>query len=501
MSRASETPRAADSEPSDLHVVIIDGPRAGQRIRLVDELILGRDPAADVLVAGKDVSRRHALIRREHDGRFTIRDLGSRNGTSVNDVSIGDDGVDLRFGDVIRLGRGATVMFAGGKPPTEELRGDSVELLAGGVAHNFNNLMAVVLANVSYLQELPAPECTPERMAECLEDIEVAARRAVDLTNQLLGYAQLARRSPRIVDLGEIVAGAARSLRERLGPKHTLAIDVEPELLVRLDGPQVVSAIAALVENGCEAMPDGGELELEARAIELGGGDVADLPEGEYAALRVTDQGCGMAEQVARRAVKPFFTTKAIGGQMGLGLTTARGVARAYAGDLGLVTKPGEGTTVTLYLPLAPSGELETTLETFRSPKAIEGLTVLLVDDEQRVLIGEQRLLEQMGCKVIAASDGRQALSLFAEHAGSIDVVLLDLIMPELGGAEVLRRLRQVDESVAVVLVSGHSEADVRSPIHGLRRTEAFLGKPFDREQLIAALQRVHCWEPKSDHR
>ncbi len=365
---------------------------------------------------------------------------------------------------------------------------DAVGRLAGGVAHDFNNLLTVIRGNASLLLEQLPPES--ELRGE-LQEIERAASRASDLTRQLLAFGRKQVLQPQDLDINAVVAQLTRML-DRLIPK-TIAVRLTPAPdvgLVRADRGQVEQVILNLVINARDAMPEGGALELRTGEFGVGHkhggwnaeGPVAppDVPvrPGRYIYLSVTDSGAGMDEGTRARAFEPFFTTKAVGQGTGLGLATVYGIVKQSDGYVWIDSAPMRGTTVHVCLPRVEA-ETKAPRITPTSVATVPGpRTVLLVEDEDGVRDLTQRVLERQGYRVFVARDGVEALALYDDHKNEIDVLVTDVVMPRLGGSELVGKVRAQRSDLPVLFMSGYARNAAIRGAPGDRRTR-FLQKPF----------------------
>jgi PAS domain S-box-containing protein len=365
---------------------------------------------------------------------------------------------------------------------------DAVGRLAGGVAHDFNNLLTVIRGNAALLLEHTPPDS--ELRGE-LQEIERAASRAADLTRQLLAFGRKQVLQPQELDLNAVVAQLTRMI-DRLIPK-TIAVVLTPAShvgFVRADRGQIEQVILNLVINARDAMPEGGQLELRTGEVTVGRGydgqqpaglvappDVPIRP-GRYTTLSVSDTGTGMDEETRARAFEPFFTTKPVGEGTGLGLATVYGIVKQSDGYVWIDSQPGRGTTVHVCLPRV-DGEVKVSRTTPTAAPVVPGpRTVLLVEDEDGVRDLTQRVLERQGYLVHVARDGVEALALYADHKASIDVLVTDVVMPRLGGSELVQKLRADRPDLPVLFMSGYARNAAIRGAPGDRRTR-FLQKPF----------------------
>ena len=350
---------------------------------------------------------------------------------------------------------------------------EAVGTLAGGVAHDFNNIISVILSYAELAsQELP-PGST---VRDDLEQIGEASKRAATLVRQLLAFSHRQVVEPRAVDVS---AQAARTLRllERVLPSDIKVETALPEGLtpVLVDPGHLEQVLMNLAVNARDAMPDGGKLEIRTSC------------EGEEVVLSVRDTGRGIPEQLQSRIFEPFFTTKPAGKGTGLGLATCYGIVKQAGGRIELRSAPGEGSTFRVLLPaLRDSAPLRTTPEQLAAPpRGTE--TILLAEDEPQLRAATERMLSGLGYRVIAAADGAEALALARAHDGSIALLVTDVMMPGLRGPELAGQLRKEMPSVRTLFISGYADA---AALELARQDGAgYLGKPFTLERLAAAVR------------
>ena len=318
---------------------------------------------------------------------------------------------------------------------------EAIGQLAGGVAHDFNNLLTVIGGYSDLLLSRLAPG-DPTR--GWIQEIHKAGQRAVLLTRQLLAFSRKAVVERKVLDLNAIVADSEKMLRRLIGEDVTVATSLDPALgRVHGDIGQVEQILMNLAVNARDAMPQGGKLTIETRNVELDESYAqshADVRPGNYVLLAVTDTGCGMSDQTQRRVFEPFFTTKAPGQGTGLGLATVYGIVKQWGGHIGLYSELGRGTTFKVYLPPVD----EDVSRPLHSPvvPAHGTETVLLVEDEDTVRGTTRLILELHGYTVLEATGGDEALRLCRQHEGPLDLLVTDVVMPEMGGRLVAERLR-----------------------------------------------------------
>lgn len=370
----------------------------------------------------------------------------------------------------------------------EKLR--ALGTLAGGVAHEMNNLLAVVLGLASQLQETSAAD---DPRTAVLENIIAAAERGGELTRSLLGFARKTKVHYGEVELNPIVREQQRIVHRTVGKLVTIAGDLADDLApVRGDASMLAQLVLNLCVNAVDAMPDGGQLLLRTANEEVDAALAAARPglhPGPHVRLEVVDTGVGMTPEVRDRACEPFFTTKGPDRGTGLGLALVFGTVKEHGGDIDIASEPGRGTTVTVRLPALASLARAPAARAAIGATARQGLRVLLVDDERLVRRTGELMLKSLGYGVLLAEHGQAALDIFRSGAG-VDLVILDLTMPGMDGATCFARLRALDPTVRIIISSGHVSDGHHDAIPGDGRT-TFLDKPFNMRRLADAIARV----------
>jgi PAS domain S-box-containing protein len=367
---------------------------------------------------------------------------------------------------------------------------EAVGRLAGGVAHDFNNLLSVVLNAASALEaELPEGS----ELREDVGDIRQAVERGAALTRQLLAFGRKEVHAPTQVDLHDVVHNVERLLARARGGGARLEVQRSAESAAALADPhQLEQVLVNLVINARDAMPQGGTVTVTTGTTELAPAEAETLgiTAGRYASLEVADTGVGMDERTMLRAFEPFFTTKGPHEGTGLGLATVYGIARQSGGAVRLVSAPGSGTRVTVLLPSGDAGGTHAApLPRVEPPAAVRGAgAVLLVEDEPRVRAQARRLLERCGFVVFEAADGTEGERQFDEYRSTLDVIVTDVVMPGVGGVEMVSRIRARVPAVPVVFVSGYTAED--RDLHLDQRT-AFVPKPYTMGTLCGAIDSV----------
>jgi PAS domain S-box-containing protein len=358
-------------------------------------------------------------------------------------------------------------------------RMETVGRLAGGIAHEANNQMSVILGSAQFVLRWPD---IPEAVREDVEHIQRAAERTAGITQQLLAFSRRQVLQPQVLDLNALVQRSEPILRRTLGERSHLVVRPASDLgRVKADPGQLEQVLLNLVLNARDAMPDGGRVTIETSTVALtpeyaSRKPVATIVPGPHLLLTVSDTGVGMDRQTVGRAFEPFFTTKPIGAGTGLGLATVYGIVKQSGGYIWLYSEPGQGTTFKIYLPVVGAMPAERGRRD-AVPVAQEGEAVLVVEDEPSVrrIIG--RVLREQGYEVLESAHGRDALAIAGDPATRIDLIIADVVMPELGGRELAARLGERRPDVPILFTSGYSGHDVVE--RGLiERDWPFLAKP-----------------------
>ncbi len=355
---------------------------------------------------------------------------------------------------------------------------DAVGQLAGGVAHDFNNLLMVISSYAELLSEALEGN---EKARHQAEEIRKAARRASGLTQQLLAFSRKQVMSPRILDLNGVVAEIGRMLPRVIGEDIQMVIKPGEKLWqVQADPLQLEQVIMNLAVNARDAMPRGGQLTLEtANACldtEYARHKVAVTP-GEYVLLAVTDTGCGIAPEVLPHIFEPFFTTKEQGKGTGLGLPTVYGIVKQSGGFVWVYSEVGHGTVFKVYLPRARRAAEKSPEDTVAPAPARGSETLLVVEDEDAVRESISESLSSRGYTVLQGKNGADALQVLEHFAAKIDLLITDVVMPGMSGAELAKRVRELRPETRILFVSGYTESTVVR--HGIHTDCGFLQKPF----------------------
>jgi signal transduction histidine kinase/CheY-like chemotaxis protein len=359
---------------------------------------------------------------------------------------------------------------------------EAVGQLAGGIAHDFNNLLTGILGNA---EALLAQVRGSRELVEPCTAILGAAERAADLTRDLLAFSRKSKVETRPVDVAQICDQALRLLEHTVEKQVSLEHRKEAgRCVVLADAGQLLNGVLNLAVNARDAMPTGGHLTLvtrEAQPSEVGGDDPQPM-----VAIEVRDTGLGIAPAVRERIFEPFFTTKEVGKGTGLGLAAVYGIATSHGGEVRVASEPGRGSTFTIYLPRYEGPVEQPTAEAQAHHGKGSG-TILIVDDEPVVRTVARGLLEHMGYQVLEAADGTEGLDVYRGHADSVDLVIADVIMPEMDGIEMLRRLRETDPELPAIVSSGYGQPEESLESLGLP-VSGFVNKPYRASDLAAAV-------------
>ncbi len=365
---------------------------------------------------------------------------------------------------------------------------EAVGRLAGGVSHHFNNLLTVIMAHGEFVRQGldPASPLRPD-----VERILVASRQAGELTRQLLVFGRRQRMIALAVSVNDLLADMRAVLRHLLGEDITLELKLAADLGdVRADPAQVEQMIVNLLANARDAMPAGGVLAIETADVELAeGASVGYLQArpGRYVRLSISDTGVGMSREVKEHLFEPFFTTKPIGKGTGLGLPAVYGIVEECGGCIEVTSEPGQGTTFRVYLPRLESAAREVAPADL-PPLARGPETILVVEDEDAVRASLVQALEALGYAVLEARDGEEALRLCRGRDGAIDLVLTDVVMPQLGGRELAAQLGREGHGLRVAYMSGHPEDTIDSQ-GALDEDVPLIRKPFTTKAIARAVR------------
>ena len=478
------------------------------------------------VLAVNDAAIDHYGYTRDEFARMSLRDLWlPEESARLTDVAaapgsgrnrVGAHRHRKKDGTAIRVDVISDDAWSGGKPARlvlaldvtdkeqvqENLRGAEAQLrqaqkmeavgrLAGGIAHDFNNVLTVVKSFTEFLLE--DLEATDPRRAD-VQEIAKAADRAAGMTRRLLAFSRRQVLQPRQLDLNAVIGGMERMLQRLIGDDVRVMTSLDGALLpVEADPGSIEQVILNLVVNARDAMPNGGTLTIETHNARLDRPDANwAIQPGPYAMLSIRDTGHGMDAATQARVFEPFFTTKGQGEGTGLGLAMVYGIIKQSRGHVWVTSKQDQGTTFTIYLPQVTAVKQPAAATPAKmSATAGGGETILLVDDEEALRSAARRALVRAGYRVIPAVDGSDALRLYMEHTGTpFALVVTDVVMPGLGGRELVGRLKMMSPNLRVLFVSGYTEEGVRKQ-GVLQPGTEFLEKPFTPDKLLRKIREV----------
>jgi two-component system, cell cycle sensor histidine kinase and response regulator CckA len=416
--------------------------------------------------------------------------------------SDGTYAVVLDRGHIIRDPQGTPVRMIGGISDQSERRRleaqflraqrlESIGTLAGGIAHDLNNVLTPIVMSVALLKE---DEADPGRL-EMLNSIEASAQRGAAMVRQVLAFARGVSGQTAPVNPVDLVRDVQKIIRDTFPKDIELKVHAAPGAwAVQADATQVHQVLMNLCLNARDAMPAGGSLTLSVQNVVLGDDAppmAAAFEPGPCVRLSVADTGTGMSREVQDRMFEPFFTTKEVGKGTGLGLSTALTIVKSHGGFIDVRSEPGQGTGVNVYLPVkepaAPS-----TPEPCTPARGIggDGELILVVDDEEGIRSTTRRMLERFGYRVLVASNGAEAVALYVQHQPDVAAVITDMVMPVMDGPAMIFALEAIDPDVRIIASSGHTvgEGVTRALDAGVQH---FIPKPYRADDMLAALQEL----------
>lgn len=423
------------------------------------------------------------------DGKFREYRVRARNGSTR--VQLWAD-FSLPTGELISVGHDVTEQRRLEEQLRQAQKLEAIGRLSGGMAHDFNNLLTVVLGNIELITAALPPD--EERLRQLATEVQGAAQRGARLVRKLLTFS---RRSPlalRSVEPGGVVSEIVGTLRRLLPASIEIDLAVGDDLPTINSDPDALEQILInLGTNARDAMPQGGSLNVELRAVRLDRESAARLGgrPGHFVSLEVRDDGVGMSAPTRDKAFEPFFTTKEREAGSGLGLALVYGLMEQHGGFAALDSQPGAGTSVRAFFPVAgePESEPETAPAAARAGGGSE--TVLIAEDDDSIRELAQAALESHGYRVLVAADGEEALALLERRGGEIDLVVTDLVMPRLGGSELRREARRLAPAVRFLLTTGHGERDVLSAGSAPGHDAPLLQKPWTVQELCTQVREV----------
>lgn len=368
---------------------------------------------------------------------------------------------------------------------------ESLGVLAGGIAHDFNNILTIIISSCSLAQS------NPHRTDELLPVIDNAAQRAAELCRQMLNYAGKSQMIAKNIKMAVLVDDMIKMLKSTITQNVTIVSDINTDLpIINGDASQLRQIVMNLVINASEAIAEElGVIKVSLTGIVIKAGESEKdhngvlLPVGQYVCLEVTDNGCGMSEETRQRIFEPFFTTKFTG--RGLGMSAMLGIIRSHNGFFQLESTLGKGTTFKVYLPVKVAGTVieESLQDKVPSPWKGSG-TILLVEDEEYISLITGQMMNELGFKVIAAANGREAVELYQKNYSDITLVFTDIGMPVMDGYTLFRELKKINPALPIIVSSGFGDADVNSKIPR-DQMAAEIYKPYNYNQLQDVLKSV----------
>jgi two-component system, chemotaxis family, CheB/CheR fusion protein len=435
-------------------------------------------PLLRTLRTGEVVRDESIQIAASNSRRITVR----VNTAPIRDAS-GEIALAMALFDEVTDVDALRRQLANTEQLAQSQRLETIGRLAGGVAHDFNNLLTVIIGFSQFVRD---DETLTPPLASQMDTIIQAANRGATLTSQLLAFSRRQPIQPREIDLNLLVARVARMLERVVPANIDLRLELTPEpCVVLVDAGQIEQLVMNLVSNARDAIETQGEITVATGRMsqQSEAGATAWL-----ASLSVSDNGRGMTEEIRAHIFEPFFTTKEFGRGTGLGLASVFGTVQQHNGDIRVESSPGVGTRIEVLLPCLPAKqEAQPPVSTGPVPGTE---TILLAEDEDGVRAMARRCLENIGYKVIEARDGEEALRLYREHPGVIDLLLTDVVMPRMNGGELMHRLRELQPGISVAFMSGYPQ-DVVGEHGRIGQDIHFLQKPFNIADLSIVVRRA----------
>ena len=369
---------------------------------------------------------------------------------------------------------------------------DAIGRLAGGVAHDFNNMLAAVLVSCDLITE---DSNDRQAMLAHVRSIREVTERATGLTKQLLAFSREQILQPQVIALNNLITELERMLVRLIGENMRVVLSLAPDLKNICGDPhQIEQVILNLVVNARDAMPNGGQITIETSNIYLDESFTSthlSVEQGHYVLITVSDQGMGMDQETVNRIFEPFFTTKAIGKGTGLGLSTTYGIVKKCKGTIWVYSEPGRGTVFKIYLPAADVPATQETRAPVAAPVVTASRTILLVEDDQNLRKMFAMILSRKGYELLIAANGAEALKFCETLGGKIDLMLTDVIMPDCNGFELSAQAAQLQPGLRTLYMSGYTDQGLQGTgLTGGKKID-FIQKPFDVNTLISKIEET----------
>jgi two-component system, cell cycle sensor histidine kinase and response regulator CckA len=424
---------------------------------------------------------------KDYEVKFRKKDGTEFDCLITSSVQFGDDGSVVGYRGIMR---NLTIRKALQKQLFQAQKMEAIGTLAGGIAHDFNNLLQIILG---YSELVLLDQTEKDKRQQELQAIRQAATRGADLVRQILTFSRRVETNPRPINLNAEVKQAqkllSRTIPKMIDIQLLLADDLQT---INADPGQIEQILLNLAVNAQHAMPEGGKIVIQTENVIL---DFEycethlDVKPGDYALLTVSDTGHGMEKEVLDHIFEPFYSTKKTGQGTGLGLAMVFGIVKGHGGHIECYSEPDEGTTFRIYLPALEAVE-GSDVGTSQEMPAFGTETILLVDDEALIMELGKRILSRAGYTVLTASNGKEALEVYESRKSEIALVILDLIMPEMGGLECLKELLRIDPEARVLIASGYSaESLPKETTEG--GAVGFTGKPYKMKEMLRVVRKL----------
>ncbi|MBN1823700.1 MAG: PAS domain S-box protein [Endomicrobiales bacterium] len=442
-----------------------------------------------------DPADRQAILE-ECDGKGFVKDkevvMKRKDGALLN-ILVTADAVRDENGKMVRL-RGILKDITERRKLEKQLlqsqKMESLGQLAGGISHDFNNILTNIIGNASFLKTKISNE---NEIFEFINTIEEGAKHAADLTSQLLAFARGGKYNIELVDLNEIVRRTLRIIARTFTSSVSVDAEYEKDLpCVEADAGQMGQIIMNLCVNARDAMPNGGVLKISVRKVKIDFEAVSanlDAKQGEYACISVSDSGVGIDKVTIQRIFEPFFTTKELGRGTGLGLSVVYGIVKSHGGFIMVDSEINKGTTFEIYIPATEKKKTEVREKSGMELKG-ENELVLIVDDEKEILTLAKRILEANGYRALTAESGEKAVELFNANKSDVRLVILDMIMPRMDAMDIVNELKKIEPDANIILSTGYSQGDKAGEFNE-KGINTIIQKPYNVNELLVHVKKA----------